>query len=243
MDEVKRMYFLIVLICFFALTGCSQDSSGSEKVLSYQENNEIIGEEREEIVGEVSDTMYESIDRSNTEAEEIVIGPVSGDGEEIIPPEGRYSIGMGFDGSPQSGRVLVYDEEGILLIEALLDGSYGVGSITVDLNGSHTVYVDGVDELILIPEETNISNELTAGISEVGKDIEPGNYSVVTDLDSGMGYLEIFEEGEQPKVFEILIDPLEPDIDVELKEGQKVKITGLYGLYALQFEPQPSRSE
>ncbi|MFD1449614.1 hypothetical protein [Oceanobacillus sojae] len=239
MDVVKQMYFLIiVLICLFVLAGCSQNSPKSKKVLSYQENSEIIGEEKEEIIGEISDTMYESIDRSNAEAEEIVIGPLPREGEEITPPEGRYSIGISPEDYYQSGRVLVYDEEDMLLIEALVDGYYGVSSITVDLNGSHTVYADGIDELILIPEETNSSNELTAGISEVGKDIEPGNYSVVTDSEYGMGYLEIFEEGEQPQVFEVLIDPLEPDIDVELKEGQKVKITGWNGLYTLQFEPQ-----
>lgn len=232
---MKRMYFLIVLICLFVLTGCSQQSSKSEKVLSYQENSEIIGEEKEEIIGEVSDTMYESIDRSNAEAEEFVIGPVSREGEEVTPPEGRYNIGLGFSDDFQSGRVLVYDEEDTLLIEALLDDLYGLSSITVDLNGSQTVYTDGVEELILIPEETNSSNELPAGISEVGKDIEPGNYSVATDLVDGMGYLEIFEEGEQPLVFEVLIDPLEPDIDVELKEGQRVKITGF--LPGLKFEP------
>ncbi|WP_188734472.1 hypothetical protein [Oceanobacillus neutriphilus] len=233
---MKQIYFLIVLICLFVLIGCSQQSSKSEKVLSYQENSEIIGEEKEEIVGEVSDTMYESIDRSNAEAEEFIIGPVSREGEEITPPEGRYNVGFGFSDDFQSGRVLVYDEEDTLLIEALLDDGYGLRSITVDLNGSHTVYTDGVEELILIPKETKSSNELTTGISEVGKDIEPGNYSVATDLEDGIGYLEIFEEGEQPQVFEVLINPLEPDIDVELKEGQKVKITGF--LSGLQFEPQ-----
>lgn len=72
---MKQMYFLIiVLICLFVLAGCSQNSPKSKKVLSYQENSEIIGEEKEEIIGEISDTMYESIDRSNAEAEEIVIG-------------------------------------------------------------------------------------------------------------------------------------------------------------------------
>lgn len=60
MDKVKRMYFLIVLICLFVLIGCSQQSSKSEKRLSYQENSEIIGEEKEEIVGDISDTMYDS---------------------------------------------------------------------------------------------------------------------------------------------------------------------------------------
>lgn len=225
-NKMKRMAFLIVLTCFIVLASCSQQSSKSEKVLSYQENNEIIGEEKEEIIGNYSDTIYNSIDRSNEEAEEFVIGPISREGEEITPPEGRYTIGIYYEDEPQSGRVLVYDQDDTLLIEALLDEVYGVNGIVLDLNGSQTVYADGVNKLFLTPADTNMTNELPAGISEVGTDIEPGNYSVISDMTQKMGYLEIFEEGKEPRVFEALIDPLELDINVELKEGQKVRITG-----------------
>ncbi|WP_040977852.1 hypothetical protein [Oceanobacillus jeddahense] len=87
----------------------------------------------------------------------------------------------------------------------------------------------------MTPEDTHISNELTAGISEVGKGIEPGSYSIALEEGDAAGYLEIFEEGESPKVFEVLVNPLEPDIDVTLREGQKIRISGVYHVL---FEPQ-----
>lgn len=230
---MKRMLFLIFISSLFVLIGCNEEPP--EKVLRYQENNEIIGPEKDEIIGEISDTIYDSIDRSNAKATEIFIHPIEAPGEEVIPPEGRYTIGPGMntDGSysTQSGRVVVYDEDDVILIEEVLSDL--VSSVSVDLNGSHTVHVDGFTQAILTPVDTEMSNELYAGIWEVGKDIEAGNYSVHSEY--GFGDLEIFEEGQPPRVFEILNTTPESMIDVQLKDGQKLKITGIAGI---QFEPQ-----
>jgi hypothetical protein len=231
---MKRIVFLSLITCIFVLIGCSQQPS--DKVLLYEENNEIIGPERDEIVGEISDTIYDSIDRSNANAQEIMIGPIEGTGEDITPPEGRYTItGQSPNGNPQSGRLLVYDENGTLLIDELIDYGYGVGSVTVDLNGSHTVHIDGLDQAAFTPTPTQISNQLSAGIWEVGTDIEAGSYSVMADSEFAYGDLIIFEEGKTTRVFEVLNTTPESKIDVTLTEGQKLKISGLS---LLQFEPQ-----
>ncbi|WP_052345877.1 hypothetical protein [Paucisalibacillus sp. EB02] len=229
---MKQVIFLIFFISILVLSGCGQKPS--EKVLAYQENNEIIGPEKDEIIGEVSDTIYDSIDRSNSEAEEIFLGPIEGLGEDITPPEGRYRISadMPPDGSPQSGRILVYDEAGVLLLSEIIDYSF-TGSVTVDLNGSHTVHIDGLDYAMLIPVETQSSNDLSAGIWEVGKDIEAGKYSVFL-TEFGFGDLQIFEKDKSPRLFEFLDTTTETAVEIELKEGQKLKISGLY---SLSFEP------
>lgn len=64
-------------------------------------------------------------------------------------------------------------------------------------------------------------NELTAGIWEVGKDIEAGNYSVIPGTDFAFGYLQIFEEGEPPRVFEFLNGPPKSGMDIQLKDDRK----------------------
>lgn len=229
---MKRVLFLVLIIGLFVLSGCGQEPS--EIVLAYQENSEIIGSEKDSIIGEVSDTIYDSIDRSNAKAKEIFLGPIEGQGVDITPPEGRYRISadMPPDGMPQSGRILVHDEEGVLLLSEIIDYSFA-GSLTVDLSGSHTVHIDGLDYAMLIPEETKVSDDLSAGIWEVGKDIAAGNYSIFP-TDSGFGDLQIFEEGKSPRLFEFLNTSPETAVELELKEGQKLKITGIY---SLKFKP------
>ncbi|MEN2767599.1 hypothetical protein [Ornithinibacillus xuwenensis] len=234
---MKRMIGLVFVTSLSVLIGCQEQPS--EKVLHYQANNEIIGIEKEEIIGDISDTIYDSIDRSNLEAKEVFIHPIEGKGEDIVLPEGRYVIGIGevLDGLPQSGRILVYDDEGQLLLNELVDSAYGVNSVTLDLNGVHKVHIDGLDQALIVPASTQISNELTAGIWEVGKDIEAGKYSVIAASEFAFGDLQVFEEGESPKLYEILNSSTDSKIEIELKKGQKLKISGLS---YLKFEPEAS---
>src|SRR5690606_25209409 len=186
---MKRVLFLVLIIGLFVLSGCGQEPS--EIVLAYQENSEIIGSEKDSIIGEVSDTIYDSIDRSNAKAEEIFLGPIEGQGVDITPPEGRYRISadMPPDGMPQSGRILVHDEEGVLLLSEIIDYSFAV-SVTVDLSGSHTVHIDGLDYAMLIPGETEVSDDRAAGSWEVGKEIAARNYSIFPK-ENGFGDLQI----------------------------------------------------
>lgn len=228
------MLFLCFITCLFVLIGCSQQPS--EKVLQYQENNEIIGKEKDDIIGEISDTIYDTIDRSNIGAEEIIINAVVRDMPDIIPNKGRYSISpiMSQDGFPQSGRVLIYDQDNVLLVSEVFDSFYGVGSVTVDLNGSHSVHVDGINQAMITPVDTQLSNELSAGIWEVGKDIEAGEYSVYVP-EYGFGDLHVFEEGKPPRVFEFLDASPESKVNIQLIEGQRLRVSGLS---LLQFEPK-----
>lgn len=227
---MKRLLFLCFITCLFVLVGCSEQPS--EKVLRYQENNEIIDKEKDEIIGEVSDTIYITIDRSNAEAEEIIVSPVVKDMPDIIPKEGRYSIAPLWSEvmAPQSGRVLVYDQDNVLLVSEVFDSWYGVESVTVDLNGSHSVHLDGINEAIITPVETQFSNQLSAGIWEVGKDIEAGEYSVYAS-EYGVGDLHVYEEGKSPRVFEFL--DASSKVDIQLIEGQRLRVSGLS---LLEFE-------
>ncbi|GGA74646.1 hypothetical protein [Ornithinibacillus halotolerans] len=236
---MKRILLLICIASLFIVMGCSEQPS--EKVLAYKENNEIIGSERDQIIGNVSDTIYKSIDRSNTEAEELIVGPIEGTGEDITLPEGRYNIftAPSSDGTPSAGRVVIYDEDGNELLQEIFDSYYGVGSVTVDVNESHTIHFDGIEEAIIQPASTQLSTDLTTGIWEVGLDIEAGNYSVYPNEDYSYGTelaeLMIFEKGKEPRLFEILNTSKESPINVELKDGQKIRVASINNL---TFEPK-----
>lgn len=218
---MKQILFPMTLICIILLAGCGGEKEASEKVLIYQENNEIIGEERDELVGEISPTIYEKIVRSNEGLEEIMLFPVERPGESVTPPAGRYTLQM----VPVTGRVAIYDENDIPLLDEVIDGTQGAETVTVSLNGSHTVHVSGMMTVYLRPAQTELSSTLNAGIWEVGVDIEPGNYTVTAPTDIEMGYLQIFEEGKKPRVFEIINNPTRSTVEVDLEEGQILKIT------------------
>lgn len=224
---MRQIFFLSIGFCFVLIMGCS--SQPSEKVIRYQENNEIIGEEKDELIGDISPTIYETVDRNNEDAEEVIIFPVERPGSSVIPPPGRYTIYPNqVGGDPIAGRVVVYDENEVLLVEETIDSNFGLSGVTVNLDGSHTVYIDGLDHVSIVPTPNEgSSNELGAGIWEVGKDIEPGNYTVEAESDYFYGYLQLFEEGKEPRVFEILNNPTRSTVNVDLEEGQILKITGL----------------
>ncbi|WHT47853.1 hypothetical protein QNH10_17450 [Sporosarcina thermotolerans] len=50
-----------------------------------------------------------------------------------------------------------------------------------------------------------MATELTAGIWEVGLDIEAGEY--IVSMDYGLGYLEIHEKDKEPILYEIIGGP------------------------------------
>ncbi|MHA6253273.1 hypothetical protein [Oceanobacillus sp. CAU 1775] len=230
---MKKFLLLLFVSCTFLLVACSEEPS--EKVAAYQDNFEILGEERDELIGDVSDTIYESIDRDATDPEEIFLSSIGKDGVQITPPAGRYWIGsMGFSGAPESGRIVVYDEDDKLLIDQLYDQGFGGSSVTVDLNGTHTVHIDGLNEAQITPVETEFYNELTSGIWEVGKDVEAGEYDIM-GTDYGFGYLHVFEEGKEPRVFEFLNSSPDSQVRLELKAGQKLRVSSVF----IQLTPVP----
>lgn len=208
---------VIYIASLLVLTGCQQPS---EKITSYQENYEIIGKEKDEIINNTSETIYGSIDRSNSEAKEVIIEPIYKDGEDVILPQGRYQIGGRI-----TGNVYIHDEHGQLLFHDVLGTPpLGVERITVDVNGSHIVHVDGLEQAYILPVPTQLSSELSAGIWEVGKDIKEGSYTVTG---SGLGYLQIYEQGESSRVFEVIGGDSHTASKIHLKDGQKLKISGI----------------
>lgn len=231
----QRLFVLLSLSFTILLVGCNQEPT--EKVQAYEDNFEILGEERDALIGDVSETIYESIDRDHTDLEEIIVFPIDKLGNQVTPPAGRYRIStaeVGHTYAPESGRIVIYDENDKLLVDELYDYSYGVGSVTVDLNGSHTVHADGIDSLLLRPVETEFATDLHAGIYEVGRDIEAGAYEIMAEL--GFGYLQVFEEEKEPRVFEILNTSPVSNIKLDLEDGQKVKISGIA---LVHFFPAP----
>ena len=109
---MRKIPFILFILSLFVLTGCNRlfHEPPSEKVMRYQENYEIIGNEKDEMLDDVSETIFETSDRSNFLAEEVVIGVVGSEGKEIKVPSGRYQI-IG----NVTGTVDIRDENGDLL--------------------------------------------------------------------------------------------------------------------------------
>ncbi len=94
----KRMKFLLLLCtALFVMAGCAYgpfQNTPSEKVLLYEENFEITGSEKDDIIGKVNPVLFETSDRSNALAGEVDIP--------VVPIEGKR------DYSLQAGRSKLY---------------------------------------------------------------------------------------------------------------------------------------
>jgi hypothetical protein len=214
---------IVIVICLLILGGCQ---APSEQSLHYQENYEITGREKEEILKKTSDSIFMSINRDNTKAKEDTIDAIYNEGKDIVLPEGRYRIT-----GQLTGNVFIYDEQESLLFHDLIGPPpLGVESITVDMDGKNILHVDGFEQVNIMPVDTVLSTELTPGIWEVGKDIKAGTYSVTGN---DLGYLEVFEQGTTPRLYEVIGGESQSETDLELKNGQKLRITGLL---KVQFE-------
>lgn len=152
-------------------------------------------------------------------------------------PEGRYVIT-----GAQGGLITILDEAGNIWLKEMLLGMED--SITVSLLETDTVHADaGFDEYVSIAKaEESDEPLLTRGIWEVGIDIEPGTYKFFSD--HGYGFIQVFEEGKSPRVYEIIGDSSneqeeeqleEIDIDlykqITIETGQKIRITGVPVMY------------
>lgn len=223
--EQQRVIWFCMLamsILFYTiLSGCQFTKSKSvEKELRYVENSEIIGAEKEKLIGKVHEAIYEKMDRSNTGVESVNIPLVPQEGVEINLPDGRYTI----TGHP-AGNILLYDRAGDLILRELVGSYAGVSSLTIDIAESYTLRADGgYDSINITPTTTQLLNDLSAGIWHVGIDIEPGIYKATTAY--GLGYVQIFEEGKEPLLYEFLGGNLANTESVlQLKEGQIIRVT------------------
>ncbi|GEL78496.1 hypothetical protein [Tenuibacillus multivorans] len=210
---------LILLIGTALLAGCQSNISNATE--SYIENYEIIGEEKEGMLEDVSETIFETTDRSNAQAEEILEYYPEEDIEELTINPGRYQITG--DGS---GNVYIYDQQGDLLFHDILGGRNGVESITIDIAEQHTIKIDGLFHINFTPVPTEIKTDLTAGIWEVGTDVAAGTYDVTTP--HGIGYVQIFDPDGDHQVYEFIANELsQTKSTIKLTEGQMVRVTDI----------------
>lgn len=222
----------LLFIVLLVLVGCGRvlNAPSHNNMTAIEKNSEIVGDEKSEVVGNISKTIFDRVDRTNRNAETYETGVIEKSGMEVKVSEGRYTIFAG-----DAGNVFVYDEQGDLLIRELFDGFYGVDSLTVDISDNHTVFFDGgLEGATIMPAKTLMSNELTPGIWEVGVDIEAGKYSVSAG-EGVLGHLQVFGPDEEVRVYELIGGvSTRTKSAVKLVDGQKLKITGLK---FVQFKP------
>jgi hypothetical protein len=219
-----RVFFVIsILLCMLILTGCTSifQAAPSEKAERYQDNYEIIGEEKEEMMAEmnISKTIFDISDRDNPQVEDTIYFDVNNEEEFTLPP-GRYW----FSGEI-SGNIYIYDDEDKLLIHEII-GMPGVMGFTADVDESHTIRIDGLESATAMPWPTETSNELSTGIWHVGTDIEPGTYMVKPA--GGFGHVIILAPYGDAQVFEMIGSQASTtESEIELEEGQVIRITGI----------------
>ena len=224
---IEKYTMMLCFLCIFLLlNGCHlKDTPPSEEITRYETNFEIIGSEKGSMLEDVSEAIFKTSDRSNQSAEEVQIADV--DKGDITVPSGRYTI-VG----ERTGNVYIHDENGGLLFHDIVGSPYGVESITVDLDETYTIHMDGFEYAAVIPAPTELSTELTAGIWHVGKDIEAGSYTISAPY--GFGYLQIFDPETSPQVYEVISNQFATtNSKVRLKEGQKLRITNIS---AIEFD-------
>ncbi|WP_042224267.1 hypothetical protein [Oceanobacillus manasiensis] len=222
---------LSVIIILFSslllLSSCTSpvfQAAPSEKAKSYQENHEIIGEEKEEMLEEmnISETIFDISEKDRTDQgiEEDYYFDVTNE-EEFTVPTGRYW----FSGDV-SGNIFIYDEEGHLLIHEII-GYPGVRGFYADVDESHTIRIDGLESAAaFVGVEMEPSNELSAGIWHVGTDIEPGSYTI--NPVGGLGHVFILSPNGEAEILEMIgSQSVSTESKIELREGQVVRITGI----------------
>lgn len=213
--------FIAVFGSLLLLSGCHNLQGSNQEISNaYADNYEISGTTRDDIIGTVSPAIYTTVDRSNKEAKR-KYGPVSSKkGVKLSLETGRYII----TGHP-TGRVFIYDEDGNLLVQEIVGDKVGVPALTADIDSSFSVVMDGGYDIVTIePVKTKLSTELAPGIWDVGLDIAPGHYTISTPY--GYGFVQIFEQGEEPRLFELTAGELtNSQSRVQLKEGQKVRVS------------------
>ncbi|MFA1820953.1 hypothetical protein ACDX78_12345 [Virgibacillus oceani] len=218
---------IIILFSILFLSGCTSpvfQAVPSEKAKTYQENHEIIGEEKEEMLTDlnISETVFDISDRDNPdpEMEEGYYFDVANE-EEFSLPTGRYW----FSGEI-SGNIYIHDEEGHLLIHEII-GYPGVLGFFADVDESHTIKIDGLENAAAYMNwEMEASNELNAGIWHVGTDIEPGSYTI--NPVGGFGHIVILDPNGDAQIFELIGSQAAlTESEIELKDGQVVRVTGI----------------
>lgn len=228
--NINYKFFLafILLTIMVVISGCQEES---DKVTKYAKNFEITGDEKEKLLASNSPNVFTSVSRDDSHIEPIVIDPVDKD-EEITVQPGRYTLT-----GNATGNAYIYDEDGELVFHSILGnfyGVYGVNTITLDIAEGYTLKFDGLDVVNISPAFEVFDNMLTAGIWDVGIDIESGEY--LMSAPEGFGYVQILEENNGGKIYEVIGgEYAQTKSNVQLKEGQKIKITDIS---RIEFTPK-----
>ncbi|MFC5604599.1 hypothetical protein [Sporosarcina koreensis] len=216
-------FFLLLVLSLLMLAGCHPlQKMEADGINPYEQNFEIIGSEKNELIGKVNTAIFTTVDRSNDGAEQVDRDVYTKEGVKVALQPGRYAI----SGSP-AGNIFIYDDNGDLVIREIVGHTGGVGSLTVDIEDTYTVFADGgYEHVSFVPVPTALSTDLNAGIWEVGLDIEAGDYTFGSEY--GMGYVEIHEKGKDPLLYEVIGgNKTGSKSQVKLTEGQKLRITGI----------------
>lgn len=223
-QHIFLLGFILIALCFLA--GCSSLA----KTSTYDVHSEIVGEEKDEIIGVVNERIYENVERGHEKEEPTILSAIYRGGKDATVQEGRYVI----TGS-QAGVITLLDEEGTVWFKELLFGN----QITVSLLETDTVHADaGFDDFVSITKAEEWTEPfLTNGIWEVGKDIEAGIYKFFTE--GGHGFMHIYEKNKSPRLYEMIGEPIDDEVDqtykaigkeiykeITLREGQHIRVTG-----------------
>ena len=217
----KRHVVLSLAISALLVSGCHPlQGASSAPTVSYEANFEMIDAERDEMIGEVNPAIFTTVDRSNENTKRESGTVFSKSGVKFTLSTGRYQI----SGNPV-GNVFIYDSNEDLILREIVGRAAGVATLTVDIDESYSIVMDGgYGSVDIRPMNTKLLTELTAGIWDVGLDIEPGNYSI--SIPTGYGYVQIHEKGKDPLLYELIGgEKVKSESEVSLKEGQKVRVT------------------
>ena len=119
----KRMTIALLFAVLLVLVGCERvlNAPSFNNMTAHEKNSEVIGEERDKIVGKVSQTIFDAVDRDKSKGQSIGVVDIPKSGKRAFVPEGRYIISTG-----DSGNVVVFDLQGDPLISEMFDRFYGV---------------------------------------------------------------------------------------------------------------------
>ncbi|WHT47854.1 hypothetical protein QNH10_17455 [Sporosarcina thermotolerans] len=74
----------LVALCLLIMTGCHPlQGSVTEKIANYEKNFEIIGSEKDELIGKINPEIFSTADRSNEGIEQIGQGVFTKEGIKI----------------------------------------------------------------------------------------------------------------------------------------------------------------
>ncbi|WP_208560080.1 hypothetical protein [Marinilactibacillus kalidii] len=224
----KMKVLTLMLASGVVLAACSTDDNATDEMSDADETTEETSdaamdteEDETEASGGAQGAMSDTLDgvKTLTDGEYVV-------GEDL--PAGRYEIT-----GKEPGNLLIEnnDDRNTNILEILEDGSMnmGVPSVTTDLTDGTKIALNDLEETRFEPvSERTLSNVLSTGTWEVGKDIEPGSYEVTTNSDKS-GKIMVYEGLNALPIVDSPIDPegeLGPEsLEVELEEGQEVIVS------------------